>query len=485
MKHKARTSSNIKRRWIALAALLAVLAAAAGFTAANFPHIKNTLLLRFAGPKGYMAYVETNYLLSQGKAWRAQKKAFSEQLAGRGLSGARADIRINQLLLKLLQDNDAASEGASLSGASLLFLTADKDEKSLFQLAAQVNDNTLASLNFLSDTEDELLYISCPQAGNTALALSTSDDDPIVFLLHYASEIFRSFLTSIYTAFSSDPYTYLLPYLDVITDVTLERDAPLPADGAEQTAIRLNMTLSLDTALDIAASELTELKAQPDMADPLLPCYELTIRLLEYVAERYPADFRIAAYVDTDGKIFGHEFFIIAREQAMNAQEPAISSPKQTFSSQEHTILSLTGILTPDAGFGKSGELTFFSALHGEPTTFLLSVSQAGFDAKTGLPSGKINFSCDKLSSLQFQLLFSEAEDMPKLKLLVRTLGVTAFSLDLTPSSQRPAPFPSSQDYAEVYHLTELSAFLQSLDFSGIISDFYKGTGIDLPTLLN
>lgn len=74
---------------------------------------------------------------------------------------------------------------------------------------------------------------------------------------------------------------------------------------------------------------------------------------------------------------------------------------------------------------------------------------------------------------------------MPKLKLLARALGVTALTLELTPSSQPAAPFPSPQDYAAVYQLAEISSFLQSLDFSDVISDFYNKTGIDIPSLLD
>lgn len=460
-----------KRRRIIFISLLAILAAAAGVTAANFPKIKNALLLRFAGPETYMAYVETNYLLSQGKAWKAQKQALSEAFAGQELSGVRADIHVNRLLSGLLQSQGVAPQGAELSDLSLLFLTAEKDDCSLFQLAAQINEKKLVSLDFLSDYENELLYIACPQAGSSALALSTSENDPAVALLHYLDSLFRSFFTSVYTAVSADPYEYLLPYLDIIADVTLERDVPLPAADTQQAAIRLNMTLSLDTALETAAEQLAEIKAQPDMTDPLLSCYELAIRLLEYVSERYPASLRIAAYVDDGGNVLGHEFFLVAHAETSVAQE--------------QTILSLTGILTPDAGFGKSGELTLFSALHDTPVTFLLSVSQAGFDPETGLPSGKINFSCDRLSSLHFQLLLSEAGAMPKLKLLARALGVTALTLELTPSSQPAAPFPSPQDYAAVYQLAEISSFLQSLDFSDVISDFYNKTGIDIPSLLD
>ncbi len=447
-------------RRMLLFVLPAALIAAAVLTAAKSPKIKNALLLRFGSPETYMAYVETNYLLAQGKEWRAMGNAFSALFEGADLSGARVDVHISQLLTSLLQKKSASGGKLDLSGLSLLFLAADKQDSSFFRIAAQTNDVPIASLDFLTDAAAKQFYIACPQAGPTALVLSTAQDDPFTMLLCHFGKLLNAFCASVCHAVSSDPYAYLLPYLDAITAVTLERGATLPASGTDLTAIRLDMALSLDTALDIAATQLGTLKNNPDVTDPLLPCYELSIRLLESIAARYPADLLITAYVDDNGNVLGHEFSIL---------------------SQNETLLSLTGILMPSPAGGKSGELTFFSALENEPLTIQLSVSQIDFDLQAGLVSGKINFYCDRLPSLHFQLHFTSLNGLPKLSLLVRTLGVTAVSLELTPTDTKPEPFPDPQDYAKTYSPLELSAFLQSLDFSGIISDFYNETGICLP----
>lgn len=456
------SSPKKSRRRIILLVLLAVLIPGSILAALNSPKIKNALLLRFGTPQVYMAYVETNHLLALGKEWDAGTDAFFALFEGMDLSGAKIDVHVNQLLSALFPKESATSKKPDLSGISLLFLTETKEENFLFRLAAQANDTPLASLDFLSDAADEQLYLSCPQAGSAALAFPTGEEDPFVMLLHHLGRLLGAFQDSVRRAVSSNPYAYLLPYLDVITEVTLERGVPVPASGTDLSAIRLNMLLSLDTALDIAAEQLDALKETPDIADTLLPYYEFSIWLLGYLAQRYPADLLVTAYVDGDGNILGHEFYVL---------------------SQGETILSLTGILTPSPAGGKSGELTFFSSLGKEPLTVLLSVSQLGFDLQTGLASGKINVSCDRLSSLHFQLLLSSSGSLPKLTFLVRTLGVAALSFDLTPTNIHPHPFPTPQDYTETYRLPQLSAFLQSLDFSGILSDFYKETGISLPAL--
>lgn len=450
-------------RQVLLFGLFALLAAAIGFTAANFPKIKNALFLRFASPQAYMAYIEANYFRAQGKKWQAEQQALSSLFENRNLSGARVDLHINHLLTSLLPKEGTSTKKPDLSGISLLFLAAEEKELSLFQFLAQVGGSPLASLDFLTDAAAEQIYISCPQAGDTALVVSTAKDDPIVMLLQSLGRLLQAFRASIYDTVSADPYSYLFPYLDVITEVTMDRDVPLPVSDADLTGIRLNMLLSLDTALDIAAKQLDGLKNAPGVTDPLLPCYELSVGLLRYLAEHDSADLGITAYVDDDGKVLGHEFYIL---------------------SGDDVLLSLTGILTPSPAGGKSGELTLFSKLGNSPLTILLSVSELGFDAPTGLPTGKINISGDRLSALHFQLLLGSTDHLPKVSLLVRALGGTAASLELTPTDMVPGSFPDPHGYRETYALTQLPSFLKSLDLSGILSDLQDRTGIDLPLLL-
>lgn len=461
--HKKKSPAHKKRgKRTFFFGLFLLLGMTAGVVMANFSIIKNNLLLRFASPQVYLAFVETNYLQSKGKEWQENSRAFFSLLEGRDLSGAKADLHINHLLTSFLQSEDAPAKKPDLSGMSLHFLNGRKDALSLFQISAQVGGSSLASLDFLSDAATEQFFISCPQAGDAALVMSTAQDDPFIMLLHYLIELLQAFGGSVYSTVQANPYAYLLPYLDVVTNVTMERNVPVPAQETPLTATRLEMLLSLDTALDLAAAQLAEMKNSPAVTDPLLPCYELSIELLRYVAAHYPADLGIRAYVDGDGKVLGHEFF---------------------FFSEGETLFSLTGILTPSPADGKSGELTLFSALGGQPLTISFSVSQLGFDTQTGLVTGKVNFSCDRFPALQFQLLFGGENKLPKLSLFVRALGVTAVSLELMPTNQTPAIFPEPDGYKEVYQLEEFSSFLQSLDFSGIRSDFYDRTGISFPAL--
>lgn len=447
---------------IVFVGLLAFFAIASALVLLNFSKIRNAILLRFASPQVYLAYVEANYLDGQGEKWQEGSRKFFSLFENKGFTGAKANLHINHLLTSFLPAKDTFAKEPDLSGMSLLFLHAGDEARSLFQLLAQIDDVPLASLDFFSDAAAEQLFISCPQAGSTALAVSTAQDDPFVMLLNGLGELLQAFEESIYSSVFADPYAYLLPYLDVVTDVTMERGVPVPASDVQLTGTRLKMLLSLDTALDIAAGQLAELKNAPVVTDSLLPCYELSIRLLRHIAARYPANLGITAYVDGDGNVLGHEFSIL---------------------SEEKTLLSLTGILTPSLAGGKRGELTFFSSLAKQPMTILLSVSQLDFDQATGFVTGKVNISCDRLSTLRFQLLFGSENQLPKLSLFVRALGVTVASLELMPTNQTPASFPNREDYTNTYRLEEFPSFLQSLDFSAIRSDFYERTGISFSPL--
>lgn len=66
-------------------------------TVPDFSKIKNTLLLRFASPKTYMTYVETNYLHAEAKNWQEKSKVFSSLFENMDLTGAKIDVKINHL----------------------------------------------------------------------------------------------------------------------------------------------------------------------------------------------------------------------------------------------------------------------------------------------------------------------------------------------------------------------------------------------------
>ena len=72
---------------------------------------------------------------------------------------------------------------------------------------------------------------------------------------------------------------------------------------------------------------------------------------------------------------------------------------------------------------------------------------------------------------------------MPELSLYVRSMGVAAALFEITPTDLPPASFPDPKAYSRTYDLTELAFFLKSLDFSGILSDFYNSTKIPPITL--
>ncbi len=418
-------------------------------TVPDFSKIKNTLLLRFASPKTYMTYVETNYLRAEAKNWQEKSKVFSSLFENMDLTGAKIDVKINHLLTSLLKGEADSANSADLSGISLLLLTDKKEELSLFELSAQIDEATLASLDFLSDSGAGRIYIACPQAGEAAI--SAGGDSPKVMLLNHLSRLLQALPASVNTPLSPAPYTCLLPYLKAVTKVSLKHGVTVPATDAALTGNQLDMQLPLNDVLDIANMQLTFLKSASESTNPLLSYYEFIIWLLTCIDRHYPAELFITAYIDNGGGIIGHEFSI---------------------RTENNPILSLTGILTPSK-----------SSIGGQPLTILLSVSQFDFDMQTGLFTGKINISCDQIPSIYFQLLFGSKDKMPELSLYVRSMGVAAALFEITPTDLPPASFPDPKAYSRTYDLTELAFFLKSLDFSGILSDFYNSTKIPPITL--
>lgn len=388
---------------------------AAGVAAVNSPRIKHFLLRHFGTPQAYMTYVEGKYLLAYEKEW-------GENIKGQ-YHAVKASLSLNQLVFDLLKQYGVAAK-KSFPDTTLFFSYKKNGEDTLFQALGQMGNTPIASLDFLYSAKNQELYISCPQAGSAALALSAAGEDSFSLFFHYLNKLFTIWKSI--PANSSDPL-FSHSYLDAITEVTKET-APLPVPDSTANALRLNLRLSLDRVLNIEKTQ----------------------------SGHHPTDLLIHAYVDEKGNILGHEFYLL---------------------SEEKTLFSLTGLLRPDKREGKSGDLTILFDF-GEPITLTLSASQFGYSAREGGLTGKINFSFDCVPSINFQIRFAMEQSLPKLILRAHTRGVTLLTLEFMPTNSLPY-FPISPDYSEIYRLQELSSFQKSLDFSKIATEFSAQTGID------
>ena len=84
---------------------------------------------------------------------------------------------------------------------------------------------------------------------------------------------------------------------------------------------------------------------------------------------------------------------------------------------------------------GKAGWLAVFSCCYKNRTGY--PKNQGSLKRKTGLFTGKINISFDRIPSIYFQLLFGSKDKMPKLSLYVRSMGVAAALFEITPTFAR------------------------------------------------
>lgn len=418
------SSKKIKHSHILFFLLLSFLIVA-GIIAANAPRIKHFLLRRFGTPQTYLSYVESKYLLSNGKKWEEITKKIMEPFLKEKSSTIKASLSLNHLVLDRLKQYGLSAKN-NFPDTTLFFSCEKKGEDTLFQALGRMGDTTIASLDLFHSAETQEFYLSCPQAGNSALALSTAGEDAFSLFFQYMNDFFAIWKKFI----SSDPSDQsfsLHPYLNAIKEVTKET-VPLPVSGSTTHALRLNLRLSLDQILDITETQRAA----------------------------YPIDLLIHAYVDEKGDILGHEFSLL---------------------SEEKTLFSLTGLLLPDKRGGKSGDLTVFLDLD-KPITLTLSVSQFGYSEEEGGLTGKINLSFDCLPSINFQIRFAMEQSLPKLILHAYMRGVILLTLEFM-STEFPPDFPAPPDYSEIYHIKELSAFQNSLDFSEIAAKFSAQTGID------
>lgn len=389
--------------------------------AINVPRIKHFLLRRFGSPQTYMIYVESKYLLAHEKEWKENAKKIAEPFLTGQYNAAEASLSLNHLLFDLLDQYGVAAKN-NFPDTTLFFSYEKKGEDTLFQTLGQIEDTPIASLDFLHSAKDQKLYISCPQAGNTALALSVTGNE--------LNDLFTAWKKFIFSDFCADSID-LRSYLDAVTEVTRET-VPLPASDSTARALRLNIRLSLN------AQNITK----------------------TLFAARYPTDLLIRAYVDEKGNILGHEFYLLSGEK---------------------TLFSLTGLLLPDKMGGKSGDLTLLFDFD-TPVTISLSVSQFGYSVEEGGLTGRINLSCSRVPSINFQFRFFMEHSLPKLTLRTHAHGITLLTLKFTPIKFLP-DFPSSSNYSEIYSRKEISSFWESLNFSGISAEFSEQTGIDLHRL--
>lgn len=415
IKRGSKTDRRKHSRVLLLLFPLLFLFIAAGVAAVNSPRIKHFLLRRFGTPQTYMTYVEGKYLLAYEKEWGDRIK---EQY-----HAVKASLSLNQLVLDLLKQYGVAAK-KNFPDTTLFFSYKKNGEDTLFQALGQMGNTPIASLDFLHSAKSQELYLSCPQAGSAALALSAAGEDSFSLFFQYLNKLFTTWKSI--TANSSDPL-FSPSYLDAIAEVTKET-VPLPVPDSTANTLRLNLRLSLDRVLNIEKTQ----------------------------SGHHPTDLLIHAYVDEKGDILGHEFYLL---------------------SEEKTLFSLTGLLLPDKRGGKSGDLTILFDF-GEPITLALSASQFGYSEEEGGLTGKINFSLDCLPSINFHIRFAMEQSLPKLILRAHARGVTLLTLEFMPTNSLPN-FPTLPDYSEIYRPQELSSFQKSLDFSEIATEFSAQTGID------
>lgn len=442
-----------QNRRLLISVLLACFAVGAVFAASNYHYLKNRLLLHFLSPEAYMAYLETSYLKEQSAKLDTIYQNLSEQFAGHSVTGADLKLTVNRMAFSFLGSQ------FPLKTAALSFRHSDWNGLSSFQAGIAFNDANCASLLFLSEPDTETLYLACPELSDAAVSLLLSDDIPLIRLLNYLEASLRAFLRSLYETVQADPYAYLLPYIQVLTSVSMETDYPLLTGETELSVTKLQAVLSADTAFRIASGQLEELTDQ----DTFLPFYRLSAWLLEQMSEHYQADILVTAYADDTGRILGHEIQIV---------------------SGDTLLFSVTGQLAKDRVRGFSGDLNLFLSSGAEKSLhFLISCEQIGPEQGTGFPSGKLLIALEEYPLLGFQISFSEQNHLPAANISIRAAGFTAAGLAFSLAESDGAAAPDLNSFSQIYPASAWRDYVRQLDFPAFFNHILEKTGIDLNTL--
>ncbi|MBQ9118520.1 MAG: hypothetical protein IJY09_00495 [Lachnospiraceae bacterium] len=434
----SKPAATRRRRAILLTALLVLLIFSIGILVPNYRKIKHTLLRSLLSPTAYLSILEREYLTEQAEGFEQRLTAARTTLAARTVTGAEATLSVNQLLSGRLNEplSNLKSAGLSLhhqTQAETMALTA----------TISVNEEERLNAHLWSDTSEQKLYLQLPELSQAALSCSYSNDFLPARIVRETLTFLQTCILSAYDQIQANPYSYLIPYLETIEEVTMEEAYNIEA--LEQTATRLTAELSLQKALEIASTQLEEMKE----TNPLLPLWHLASKQLEELAATQDTTLLLTAYVDNEGNILGHEFALIRKDEI---------------------LASVTGILTSDILQGKNGtlHLSYRDNTSGKLIDLPIELQQFGFSDTTGYPYGSMVFELPELSMLSCKVDFYESGTLPEAKLQIRALGFTAASVQFslcTDTVSLPNP-----DTLVVAPPSEWDTFFSSFD----MEDLYR-----------
>lgn len=417
-----------------------------------FPQIRNKFFMSFLPPKAYMAILEKEYIKERSKEWELAAQNASQHLAQSSVSSVSLEAEINNLVAKIFQDK------LPFSFASLDFCWDSFDSSSLLQTVFCAKNQKLRMLELTRDRNAQTILMACPELSDAAIAFSTDSKEPFVQLLQHLYNILDAFFQSVSNAVIRSPYQYLLPFLNVLQKVNLEKNYPLILDDKTIKTTKMQAFLSLDTALFTASEQLQKIQSHQELPDPVFACYNFCIFLLDEIASRYPADLSVTAYADSNGKILCHEFKLLSGEEL---------------------LFSLSNMLFTDRTSNLSGTVSVTIPKKDSENQILFEVEQLGFDAVTGYPTGKISFTIPKQPLLYWQVFLTAQNNLPVVRLHIRAAGITAASIALFPAQKKPeGNIPPS--YRKIYKASEWRDALKELDFETFSDRFYKEFGIRL-----
>ncbi len=421
-------------RRILLGGILLLLVFVSIYVVRNFSSIKNAVLRQVLPPAAYLTYIEKEYLSEQSDLFRQRLAKVQAQLSDKELTGIDMTLKTSKLISGYLKEY-LPFQSASLS----IRHDTTPDSMTLTGLIS-TDSKPYLSLALWSDNKNKQCYIQLPELSDGVLSCPYSDDFLPAKLIQEATTFLQSCILTLYSQVQTDPYGYLLPYLDIIEDVRMTEDVLLPIEDTEQTALCMTASISVKRAMEIAAEQLEDM----DEYSFLLPVYHLVSEQLEDWAEFYNLSIILTAYIDETGQILGHEF-ALTRDA-----EP---------------IVSLNGLLLADVSKGCSGtlHLTFPMPTTSEPYTLSLEFDQFGISEETGLPYGTLLFPIPGIAAVSASCELFEKDELPEMVLNIRALGFSAASAALRLSTEL-TDMPAFPTDATIYEPIDWKAYYDSIN---------------------
>lgn len=433
---------------------------------------------------------------------------------------ADVDLTLNQEFLAPFLESVQLSN-VKLESISANITSSRKDEKVGGQVLASVNGQALASLNLSADPKEGILYLQIPELSPSYLKLDASDLESFEGVSN--SMQLQQMIDSIFnesTLSSEDVKRILTEYpnlfVDMLTDVSVEKDVTAEASGVETSYDKYNVSINEKQLKDFSIAFLTKAKEDEKLLGFLDNMLQVIARSSETSSE-LPPSFRsnidewlkkveakevkeevtaatLSLWINETGEIKGEEFTLLGNENDSAAYSFGYLSTQKkkqhglSFWGKENENLLFnldSDSIEKDDKYSGSAQLALFQEdwYTNTPQTNTITVDFKDVTTENGL-SGTFTASSTLIPGGSLILSLSGTEKEQNMELGINYMGMSIGTLTIHQSSDtnaEPITFPSESD--RIYSIQEdgkeLSEYLEECDIEALLQKLSNSIGIN------